>query len=37
MRLDGLSRIERRSLERRQDRLSRGIYRQKHDRQDRIF
>jgi hypothetical protein len=37
MRLDGLSRIERRSLERRQDRLSRGIWRQRHDAQNRRF
>jgi hypothetical protein len=37
MRIDGLSLRERRSLERRQDRLSRGIYRQKHDLQRRTF
>ena len=34
---NGLSLAERRGLERRQDRLSRDIYRQKHDRQNRIF
>ena len=37
MRRNGLGPAERRALERRQDRLSRDIYRQKHDRQNRIF
>lgn len=37
MRRNGLNSAERRALERRQDRLSRDIYRQKHDRQNRIF
>jgi hypothetical protein len=37
MRLDGLSLRERRALERRQDRLSRDIYRQRHDAQNRRF
>ena len=37
MRVDGLSRSERRELDARQDRLSRDIYRQKHDRQNRAF
>lgn len=37
MRLDGLSLAERRVIERRQDRLSREISRQKHDAQRRPF
>ena len=37
MRLDGLSRRERRALEHRQDRLSRGIYHQRHDAKNRRF